>query len=123
MRGEVTFGVNFSIEDRNPSVFTNSDSFTHKGKQFRTTHYRASGETWGALEGTWQWYRSGPILKDDGEPRKDGAAASRRIKATDVPLYARQALHAELVERAAAAHAEIDDWVQRAAEMAETVSS
>jgi hypothetical protein len=114
MRGIVEFSVNFEVDDRDPVVLINTDRFAHRGKRFRTTHFRAMGNTYGDDIGEWSWYRYGVILKDNGEPRKDGLTASAHIKSSDVPGYVQRALSKEIERRAKLAHEEIDAWVQAA---------
>jgi hypothetical protein len=114
MRGIIEFSVNFQVDDRDPVVLTNTEYSAHRGKRFRTTHFYATGDTYGAPVGDWTWWRCGVVLKDNGEPRKDGAEASKHLKPSEVPGYAQRALAKEVERRAKLAHDEIDAWVQAA---------
>ncbi len=123
MRGSVEFSTNVTVDDRDPVVLTNQDHFSHRGKPFRTEQWRAVGNTYGDDIGTWSWYRSGKILKNDGTPRADGAGATSYVKFDDVPGYVLRAVLKEIERRARAAHAEIDHWVQRARDQVTAVEA
>lgn len=133
MSYSIGFSPTIEVEDRDPAVLDN-DGYTHRGKPFLTKVYRGIPDVddlrqdedgkWEHIPVTrWRWFRSGLVLNNDGQPRKDRAHGSLPIKESQVPAYVKETLLAEMRLRAEWVSAEIVKWIDEAEEVLDRATS